>query len=108
MQKLLNIGVDVAKDAVVLVGLDDRIIRALIKGAFLHDVGKIGIQDHILLKPGRLTPEEFEEMRTPIGHGLDIVGRAAWLADATAVVGGLHEKVAGTGYPTASPGKPSL
>jgi len=52
MQKPLNIGEDVAKDAVVVVGLDDRTIRALIKGAFLHDVGKIGIQDHILLKPG--------------------------------------------------------
>jgi HD-GYP domain-containing protein (c-di-GMP phosphodiesterase class II) len=46
-------------------------------------------------------------MKTHIGHGLDIVGHAAWLADATAVVGGHHEKVAGTGYPTASPGKPS-
>lgn len=81
------------------VGLDDRTIQALIKGAFLHDVGKIGIQDHILLKPGRLTPEEFEEMKTHVGHGLDIVGRAAWLADAAAVVGGHHEKVAGGGYP---------
>lgn len=81
------------------IGLDAHTIRALIKGAFLHDVGKIGIQDHILLKPGRLTPEEFEEMKTHVGHGLDIVGRAAWLADATAVVGGHHEKVAGTGYP---------
>ncbi len=81
------------------IGLDADTIRALIKGAFLHDVGKIGIQDHILLKPGRLTPEEFEEMKSHVGHGLDIVGRAPWLADATAVVGGHHEKVAGTGYP---------
>lgn len=37
------------------IGLDAHTIQALIKGAFLHDVGKIGIQDHILLKPGRLT-----------------------------------------------------
>jgi len=44
-------------------------------------------------------------MRTPIGHGLDIVGRAAWLADATAVVGGHHEKVAGTGYPNGFAGE---
>jgi HD-GYP domain-containing protein (c-di-GMP phosphodiesterase class II) len=81
------------------IGLDDPTIQALIKGAFLHDVGKIGIQDQILLKPGRLTPEEFEEMKTHVGHGLDIVARAAWLADAAAVVGGHHEKVAGGGYP---------
>ncbi len=52
MQKPLNIGEDVAKDAVVVVGLDDRTIRALIKGAFLHDVGKIGIQDHSCSSPG--------------------------------------------------------
>jgi HD-GYP domain-containing protein (c-di-GMP phosphodiesterase class II) len=81
------------------IGLDASTIQSLVKGAFLHDVGKIGIQDHILLKPGRLTPEEFEEMKTHVSHGLDIVGRANWLADATAVVGGHHEKVAGTGYP---------
>jgi len=36
-------------------GLDERMIRTLIKGAFLHDVGKIGIRDNILLKPGKLT-----------------------------------------------------
>jgi HD-GYP domain-containing protein (c-di-GMP phosphodiesterase class II) len=87
------------------VGLDDQEIQALIKGAFLHDVGKIGIQDHILLKPGRLTPEEFEEMKTHVEHGLEIVSRASWLADAAAVVGNHHEKVAGDGYPNGLAGE---
>jgi HD-GYP domain-containing protein (c-di-GMP phosphodiesterase class II) len=74
-------------------------IQALIKGAFLHDVGKIGIRDDILLKPGPLSEEEFRIMKTHVVHGLDIVGRSAWLADAAAVVGGHHEKFDGSGYP---------
>ncbi|HQR51191.1 MAG TPA: HD-GYP domain-containing protein [Methylophilaceae bacterium] len=88
-----------------VVGLDDGDIQALIKGAFLHDVGKIGIHDQILLKPGRLTPEEFVEMKTHVEHGLDIVRRASWLADAAAVVGSHHEKMAGDGYPNGLAGE---
>jgi HD-GYP domain-containing protein (c-di-GMP phosphodiesterase class II) len=79
-------------------GLDARTIQALIKGAFLHDVGKIGIPDHILLKPGKLDDQEYSEMKKHVAHGLDIVRRAAWLADAAAVVGCHHEKYDGTGY----------
>jgi HD-GYP domain-containing protein (c-di-GMP phosphodiesterase class II) len=80
-------------------GLDPDRIRALIKGAFLHDVGKIGIPDAVLLKPGRLDESEFSVMKQHVGHGLDIIGRSAWLADAAPVVGGHHEKYSGNGYP---------
>jgi len=80
------------------VGLDTRNIQALIKGAFLHDVGKIGIADHILLKPGKLNDEEYAEMKKHVAHGIDIVRRAAWLADAEKVVGCHHEKFDGGGY----------
>jgi len=80
-------------------GLDPDRIRALIKGAFLHDVGKIGIPDAVLLKPGRLDAAEFSVMKQHVEHGLDIIGRSAWLADAAAVVGGHHEKFSGDGYP---------
>ena len=79
-------------------GLADDEIRSLIKGALLHDVGKIGIRDSILLKQGSLTPGEFEEMKQHVRHGLDIVGRSAWLGDAAPVVGGHHEWYDGTGY----------
>ena len=79
-------------------GLDVRTIQALMKGAFLHDVGKIGVADHILLKPGKLDADEFAEMQKHVRHGLDIVGRAAWLQDAAAVVGSHHEKFDGSGY----------
>ncbi len=80
------------------VGADRHTIRSLIKGAFLHDVGKIGITDNILLKPGRLDEQEFEIMKQHVQHGLDIVQRSAWLADAATVVGYHHEKYDGSGY----------
>ena len=74
-------------------------IRSLIKGALLHDVGKLGIRDNILLKPGKLTDDEFSIMKTHVEHGLEITDRANWLTDARAVVGGHHEKYGGAGYP---------
>lgn len=78
--------------------LDDDEIRTLLKGAFLHDVGKIGISDNILLKPGKLTPEEFEEMKKHVRYGVDIVNRSTWLGDAIHIVGSHHEKYDGSGY----------
>ncbi|WAR43166.1 HD-GYP domain-containing protein [Methylomonas rapida] len=78
--------------------LDAGSIRTLIKGAFLHDVGKIGIRDRILLKPGRLEPDEFEIMKMHVKHGLDIVNNCQWLRDAAEVVGNHHEKFDGSGY----------
>ena len=87
------------------VGLPAKAIQSLIKGALLHDVGKIGIRDKILLKPGRLTDEEYEVMKKHVRHGLDIVERSAWLKDATDVVGFHHEKYDGGGYHTALSGE---
>jgi HD-GYP domain-containing protein (c-di-GMP phosphodiesterase class II) len=74
-------------------------IRSLIKGALLHDVGKIGIRDDVLLKPGKLDIDEFEIMKTHVQHGIDVTSRAQWLQDAQDVVGGHHEKFGGKGYP---------
>jgi HD-GYP domain-containing protein (c-di-GMP phosphodiesterase class II) len=80
-------------------GLSEAAVRSLIKGSFLHDVGKIAIPDAILLKPGKLDDGEFSEMKTHVVHGLDIIAASGWLKDAADVVGGHHEKVDGTGYP---------
>ncbi|WP_333875506.1 HD-GYP domain-containing protein [Methylobacter sp.] len=74
-------------------------IHDLITGAFLHDVGKIGIRDPILLKPGKLTPEEFEIMKTHVSLGVDILSKSSWLSGAMDVVKFHHEKYDGTGYP---------
>jgi HD-GYP domain-containing protein (c-di-GMP phosphodiesterase class II) len=79
-------------------GLDAAGIRSLLKGAFLHDVGKLAIPDSILLKPGKLDDAEFAVMKTHITHGLDLVTRFAWLRDAADVVGHHHEKFDGSGY----------
>jgi putative nucleotidyltransferase with HDIG domain len=79
--------------------LQDSEIKTLIKGSFLHDIGKIAISDGILLKPGKLTEEEFALMQTHVNHGVDIVKNIKWLKDATVVIQNHHEKVDGSGYP---------
>ncbi|MDD2610597.1 MAG: HD domain-containing protein [Giesbergeria sp.] len=87
-----------ARTAEVL-GLQGAAMQALIAGSFLHDAGKIGIPDAILLKPGRLDEAEMEIMRTHVALGEDIVTGAGWLDGARAVVGSHHEKWDGSGYP---------
>lgn len=81
------------------VGLKRSEIRNLIMGAFLHDVGKIGIRDPILLKPGKLTPQEFEVMKTHVLLGVDILKQSSWISGARDVVEFHHEKYDGSGYP---------
>lgn len=80
-------------------GLGRGQIRNLILGAFLHDVGKIGIPDAILLKPGRLDDAEFAAMKQHVELGLDIIAGSHWLAAAGEVIGNHHEKYDGSGYP---------
>ncbi len=87
------------------IGLEAELMKGLIKGAFLHDVGKIGVRDSVLLKPGPLSPDEYNAMKTHVMHGLDIVGRSEWLSDAIDVVGYHHEKYDGSGYRNGLSGK---
>jgi len=82
-------------------------IELLYKSAPLHDIGKIGIPDRILLKPGRLTPEEFEIMKTHAAIGKDSIQAAeqlvgmpdSFLRFAKEIAGSHHEKWDGSGYP---------
>jgi HD-GYP domain-containing protein (c-di-GMP phosphodiesterase class II) len=80
-------------------GLSGSAMQALIAGSFLHDVGKIGIPDAILLKPGRLDEQEMDTMRTHVAQGEEIVTGMGWLDGAQAVVAAHHEKWNGSGYP---------
>lgn len=80
-------------------GLKGSAMQSLIAGSFLHDAGKIGIPDAILLKPGRLDDAEMTIMRTHVEQGEHIVTGAGWLDGARDVVGGHHEKWDGSGYP---------
>ncbi len=85
--------------------LDTSQIKALIKGAFLHDVGKIGIRDNILLKPTELEDDEFKEMQRHVIYGVEIIKNSKWLTDATDVVKFHHEKFDGSGYLSGLTGK---
>lgn len=80
-------------------GLMGSDMQALIAGSFLHDVGKIGIPDAILLKPGKLDDAELSVMRTHVEQGEEIVTGMGWLDGANAVVAAHHEKWDGSGYP---------
>ncbi len=85
--------------------LPDSEMQSLIKGAFLHDVGKIGVRDDILLKPGGLDDKEFSLMQNHVQHGMDIISGSVWLSDAALVVGSHHEKFDGKGYPNGTAGE---
>jgi HD-GYP domain-containing protein (c-di-GMP phosphodiesterase class II) len=75
-------------------------MSALVAGSFLHDVGKIGIPDAILLKAGKLTEDEFAIMKTHVTIGAEILARASWLSHARDIPQYHHEKYDGSGYMT--------
>ena len=85
--------------------LPRREIADLVAGAFLHDVGKIGIPDSILLKPGKLTDDEFRIMKTHALLGIEIVADNPWLAGAALTIRHHHERFDGNGYPDGLHGK---
>lgn len=80
-------------------------IADLIVGAFLHDVGKIGIPDSILRKPGKLSDDEFTIMKTHPLLGIEIVADNPWLAGAAPIIRHHHERFDGSGYPDGLHGK---
>jgi len=67
--------------------------------ALLHDIGKLGIPDHILLKPGPLSPEEWEKMKTHPLSGAEMLARMNFPEQVLEIVATHHEKWDGTGYP---------
>ncbi len=78
-------------------GPDD--LRALKRGGYLHDLGKVGIPDAILLKPGRLTDEEFAIIRRHVEIGVAICSPLRSLRSALPIIRHHHERWNGTGYP---------
>jgi HD-GYP domain-containing protein (c-di-GMP phosphodiesterase class II) len=80
-------------------GLDDVFLETLRISAQLHDVGKIGIEDHILKKPGALTPEEFEIMKTHTTKGANILRPVSQLKEMLPGIELHHESLDGRGYP---------
>ena len=82
-------------------GLPEREVENIRYASPLHDIGKVGIADAILLKPGKLTAEEFEEMKKHTVYGAKILSNAesSLLQIACKVAASHHEKFDGTGYP---------
>jgi putative two-component system response regulator len=90
-----------AKLVAVNLGLSEKEQDAILQAAPLHDVGKIGIPDHILLKPGRLDEQEMAIMRTHAAIGAAILKDASspLMQHAAAIALSHHEKYDGSGYP---------
>jgi adenylate cyclase len=86
--------------------LDDAYIAQLYASAPLHDIGKVGMPDKVLLKPGRLTPDEMQQMRKHAEYGRDIINHLSmgivgdnFLQIAGEIAATHHEKWNGSGYP---------
>jgi len=87
--------------------LTDHKLDLIVQATPMHDIGKVGVPDHILLKPGKLTVEEFEIMKTHSSIGANALGQAREMAEnepvlqyAEDLAGNHHEKWDGSGYPT--------
>ncbi len=80
-------------------GLSPRLVEDLSTAGALHDIGKIGIRDHILNKAGPLTPDEWEAMRAHAAIGADMIAEHSALAHLAPMVRHHHERWNGTGYP---------
>jgi diguanylate cyclase (GGDEF)-like protein/putative nucleotidyltransferase with HDIG domain len=78
---------------------DDEDVKIVEHAALLHDIGKICIPDEILLKPGPLTPEEYEQMKTHATLGYQIVRPVKFLAEEALIILHHHEWFDGDGYP---------
>ena len=91
--------------------LDDRTVTNIASSSILHDIGKVGIRDSILLKPGKLTPYEFEVMKQHSVIGAEALEDACneseyceFLKTAAEIARHHHEKHDGTGYPSGRSG----
>ncbi len=80
-------------------GLSEAELAHVRRGALLHDIGKIGVPDHILNKPGSLTDEEWAVMRKHPQFAYDLISPIAYLAPALDIPYCHHEKWDGSGYP---------
>jgi diguanylate cyclase (GGDEF)-like protein/putative nucleotidyltransferase with HDIG domain len=95
LQRVRTYAVEIGKE----LGLTPGEIEALRAAALLHDIGKLGVPEHIINKPGKLTPEEFEKMKVHPLVGAEILDRVAFPYPVAPIVRSHHERWDGTGYP---------
>ncbi len=94
-QRVTNLAVRMAQ----ALGLDAETVAQVRRGALMHDIGKLGVPDYILLKPGPLTDDEREIMRRHTTYAYDWLYPIAYLRPALDIPYAHHEKWDGTGYP---------
>jgi putative nucleotidyltransferase with HDIG domain len=80
-------------------GISGSMLKCVYQGAYLHDIGKIAIPDSILLKPGRLTPDELAIMQSHVEIGYQMIKPIPFLTCAADIILAHHEKFDGSGYP---------
>ncbi|HMP41047.1 MAG TPA: response regulator [Roseiflexaceae bacterium] len=88
-----------AEQLAIACGLSVDDVRAVRYGGILHDIGKIGVRDTILLKPGKLTPEEMAEMQRHPEIGAQIISQMRFARRIMPIILGHHERWDGNGYP---------
>ncbi len=95
LQRVRVYAIEVAKE----LGIKGTELEALHAAALLHDIGKLAVPEHIISKPGRLTPEEFEKMKIHTVVGAEILERVRFPYPVVPIVRAHHEKYDGSGYP---------
>jgi diguanylate cyclase (GGDEF)-like protein/putative nucleotidyltransferase with HDIG domain len=90
---------DFAVRVAARLGLEDEELRTVRYGALLHDIGKIGVSSEVLRKPGRLTADEFEEIKQHTVIGAKMLERIPFFAPVRPIVRSAHERWDGHGYP---------
>ncbi len=95
LQRVRVYAIEVAKE----LGVSGPELQALHAAALLHDIGKLAVPEHIISKPGRLTPEEFEKMKIHTIVGAEILERVRFPYPVVPIVRAHHEKWDGSGYP---------
>ena len=88
-----------ARELAATLDLTEAELQALQAAALLHDIGKLAVPEHIISKPGKLTPEEFEKMKIHPIVGAEILERVRFPYPVAPIVRAHHEKWDGTGYP---------
>lgn len=84
--------------------LNPREVEQIRRGALLHDIGKIGVREDVLLKPGKLTPEEMDHIKSHTIRGYDICSPLKTLQEVLPCIRCHHERYDGSGYPDALKG----
>jgi putative nucleotidyltransferase with HDIG domain len=95
LQRVRIYSMELAKE----LGLSEDETEALQAASVLHDIGKLAVPEHIISKPGRLTPEEFEKMKIHPVVGAEILERVRFPYPVVPIVRAHHEKWDGSGYP---------